>query len=254
VQRYNNKKSINDIFSNAKFIICISEDAKNIISEIYPQAKDKIIRSIWSIPVEAKLDFNVCNKEKLITYMPRKNIDHIQLTLDSIENKLPADWRLVPIVRMSRSELEYTLNKSSIHLSFGSFEGLPAPPVEAAIAGNYVIGYHGNGGREYWTKPNFVEVNVCDIEKFSKNILERVRIIDNDPVIFNELEIGINKLKNIFSINHELDCIRKFAEVLIAEKINFNNDGYRKTPFLTNYISYQLDRVIIKYKQISHGL
>ncbi len=253
IQKYNNKALINSVFSNAKYILCISEDAESMILDMYPQAEGKLIRTIWSFPAESKLGFNVSNKEKLITYMPRKNIDHIQLTLDCIENKLPSDWRLVPIVRMSRGELESTLNKSSIYLSFGSFEGLPAPPVEAAISGNYVIGYHGNGGREYWNKPNFAEINVCDIRQFSTSVLERVRRIDANPDIFYELENGINDLNRKFSASHELDCIKKFVEVLCAE-VEVKHTKNRRTPFITNFISHYINRIAIKHKQISHGL
>lgn len=254
IQKYNDKNLINDVFSNAKYILCISEDTEAMILEMYPQTEGKLIRTIWSFPVESKLEFNVAQKEKLISYMPRKNIDHIQLTLDCIEKKLPVDWRLVPIERMSRSELESTLNKSSIYLSFGSFEGLPAPPVEAAISGNYVIGYHGNGGREYWKRPNFTEINVCDIKEFSMKILERVRIIDASPSVFPELEKGINELREKFSSRYQLDCIKKFANVLRIMEAGAQHIENRRTPFVTNYISHQIDRLAIKYKQISHGL
>lgn len=254
LQKYNNKSLINAVFNNAKYILCISEDTEAMILEMYPQTEGKLIRTIWSFPIGSKLGLNVEKKEKLISYMPRKNIDHIQLTLDCIENKLPANWRLVPIVHMSHSDLESTLNKSSIYLSFGSFEGLPAPPVEAAISGNYVIGYHGNGGREYWNSPNFTEVNVCDIREFSKKILERVRIVDANPSVFTELAKGINDIREKFSSSHQLDCIKKFAEVLRAKEREAQHIKNRRTPFVTNYISYQIDRVAIKYKQISHGL
>jgi hypothetical protein len=254
IQKYNNKELINTVFNNAKFILCISEDTETMILEMYPHVQGKLIRTGWALPGESKLRFDVASKEKLISYMPRKNIDHIQLTLDCIGNKLPSDWKLVPIVRMSRHELESTLNKSSIYLSFGSFEGLPAPPVEAAISGNYVIGYHGNGGREYWNKPNFTEINVCDIRHFSTCILERVRRIDANPAISSELENGINDLMRRFSASRQLDCVRGFAEVVFANKAGLQHDKKRRTPFVTDFISHNIDRLAIKFKQISHGL
>ena len=37
------------------------------------------------------------------------------------------------------------------------------PPLEAAIAGNKVIGYTGGGGKEYWNKPIFEEIQSGDI-------------------------------------------------------------------------------------------
>lgn len=254
IQKYNNKQVIENVFTKAKFILCISEDTMSMILAMYPQSEGKLIRTTWALPPESGLSFQQASKEKLITYMPRKNIDHIQLTIDSLEKKLPHGWQLAPIVRMTRGELETALNKSSIYMSFGSFEGLPAPPVEAAIAGNYVVGYHGNGGKEYWRKPNFTEVNVCDIPHFASSVLDRVHIIDSNPSAFRELEEGIQSLNRRFSATYELECVKQFADVLSAAHADIKHTAYRRTPFLTNYFSYQLDRIGIKLKQVSHGL
>ena len=48
------------------------------------------------------------------------------------------------------------------------------PPLEAAIAGNKVIGYTGGGGKEYWQKPIFEEIQSGDIKNFSEKILNAV--------------------------------------------------------------------------------
>ena len=45
------------------------------------------------------------------------------------------------------------------------------PPVEAAIAGNKVIGYTGEAGKEYWHEPVFTEIPVGNFSKFSFEIL-----------------------------------------------------------------------------------
>ena len=41
---------------------------------------------------------------------------------------------------------------------------LPLPPTEAALAGNQVIGYTGEGGGEYWKKPIFTEIKTGEIK------------------------------------------------------------------------------------------
>ena len=45
------------------------------------------------------------------------------------------------------------------------------PPIEAALAGNKVIGYTGEGGKEYWKKPIFTEIPNGNALKFVKEIL-----------------------------------------------------------------------------------
>ena len=49
------------------------------------------------------------------------------------------------------------------------------PPIEAAIAGNKIIGYTGGGGKEYWKKPIFHEIQSGDIKDFSEAILSSVK-------------------------------------------------------------------------------
>ena len=46
------------------------------------------------------------------------------------------------------------------------------PPLEAAIAGNKVIGYTGGAGKEYWEEPIFTKINNGDIFNFCQKILD----------------------------------------------------------------------------------
>ena len=45
-------------------------------------------------------------------------------------------------------------------------EGFGLPPLEAAIAGNKVIGYDGISGKEYWKKPIFTEIENGNLLNF----------------------------------------------------------------------------------------
>ena len=48
------------------------------------------------------------------------------------------------------------------------------PPLEAALAGNCVIGYTGEGGNEYWQEPFFIKINSGEINKFVSKIIEKI--------------------------------------------------------------------------------
>ena len=72
---------------------------------------------------------------------------------------------------LNEKQIFYNLSRSKIFLSFSNMEGLGIPPIEAAIAGNKVIGYHGRGGLEYWRKPIFTEIQHGNISKFIDEIL-----------------------------------------------------------------------------------
>ena len=49
------------------------------------------------------------------------------------------------------------------------------PPIEAALAGNKIIGYTGEGGKEIWKKPLFTEIKNGNILDFVKKIIIYVK-------------------------------------------------------------------------------
>ena len=78
------------------------------------------------------------------------------------------------------------------------------PPVEAAIAGNKVIGYTGEGGKEYWHEPVFTEIQNGDFSKFIIEILKFVKKGKKDKK-FNS---GRKKIIKNFSLELEIKKIK----------------------------------------------
>jgi hypothetical protein len=194
-------------YAAAKFIICISEDAVRCIFQFFPEHTGKLIRVIYS--VDSCL-FAPGKKENVITYMPRKMRAHSEFLVTMLEKRLPAHWRCVAIDNMSETEVARTLAASRIFMAFSDFEGLPIPPVEAALAGNFVIGYTGQGGREYWNPPVFEAIESGDIVRFIDVVLKRV----NDMDTFG-LCVGVNHLTMLteyFSKEMEAKTLKKMIE------------------------------------------
>jgi glycosyltransferase involved in cell wall biosynthesis len=100
------------------------------------------------------------------------------------------------------------LSASSIFLSFSDFEGLPLPPLEAALAGNLVIGYTGQGAREYWEAPNFLEINQGDIQGFVAATCKAIEAIDTMRLTRDDLNPLINRLTERFSTATEEANVR----------------------------------------------
>ena len=59
-------------------------------------------------------------------------------------------------------------------MSFSDLEGLGMPPIEAAIAGNQVIGYTGEAGKEYWKKPIFTEIKNGELLYFCEKVIQNL--------------------------------------------------------------------------------
>jgi hypothetical protein len=164
----NNHSKLNQAYKNAKFIISYSKDISKCVNLAFPFCKNKIFKTSYSITVK-KLS---THKKNIITYMPRKLSDHSQLLLFFLKSHLPKNWKIKSLDGLTENEVYNNLYKSKIFLSFSKLEGLPLPPVEAGLTGNKVIGYTGEGGKEYWKEPIYTEVKNGEFDNFvSKTIL-----------------------------------------------------------------------------------
>ena len=135
--------------------------------------------------------------------MPRKLPGHSKLVLFFLRNYLPTNWKILPLDNISQENVFKLLKKSKVFLSFSNLEGFGLPPLEAAISGNVVIGYTGEGGVEYWHNPIFKKIE-------QGNILNFVKKINNI----------INKKFNYKAIrNHRKKLLKKYSPINEQKKI-----------------------------------
>ncbi len=201
----NNKAKLNLAYKKSKFIMSYSKDIKECISLAYPREKNKIIDVKYSIDFKK---FKKVKKKNTITYMPRKLRRHSELVISFLKNYLPKKWKIKPLINLTENEVYKNLAESKIFLAFSELEGLPLPPVEAAISGNKVIGYTGEGGKEYWKKPIFTEIKSSEIKKFCKSILSNL----NSKNFLQNSHKQRKKLSNMFSKKAEHNAIKKFLK------------------------------------------
>lgn len=167
-------------YENAHIILCVSQDIYDCLVYLFPHVKDKIKR--LHISVDADLFKPAIAKQNVITYMPRKLKKHAELVLFFLAAHLPKNWRIEPIDKMGPAEVAKKLGESKIFMSFSELEGLGLPPIEAALAGNIVIGYTGQGGKEYWHAPLFEEVDNGDIRGFSQAVLNAIQRLEHEEI------------------------------------------------------------------------
>ena len=143
--------------------------------------------------------------------MSRKLPQHSYLVTNYIKAQLPKNWLIRDLNNLNEKKTYDYLRESKIFLSFSNMEGLPLPPAEAALAGNFVIGCTGEGGNEYWKKPLFTKINSGEIKSFVKEIINKIL----------EIKVGkkpskkyILNLKTKFSKSRELNNIKKFLKYI----------------------------------------
>ena len=203
----NDNQALKEVYSKAKIIISVSKHIKECIKKAFKINDKKILEINQSFE---RHNLSLEKKQNLITYMPRKLPKHSDLVLFFLRNELPKKWKILAIENMNHKSVIKNLKKSKIFLSFSNLEGFGLPPVEAATLGNFVIGYTGEGGKEYFKKPmfkkieqgdilNFVaEINRTIVGKFSKNLIKiHVTKLLNKYSKKNQNKKIINLLNNI---------------------------------------------------------
>jgi hypothetical protein len=195
-----NPEDLSKAYAKAKCIMTISEDASRCVSMAFPAAKNNIIRMHCSVDQEL---FNVpLEKENLITYMPRKLSDHSTKVLFFLREHLPKNWKIKAIDGLDEYGVANLLKKSKIFMSFSHFEGFGLPPLEAALCGNQVIGYTGQGGKEYWLPEIFEFIESGDLVGFSQAVIDKINYLDG----LNKFPINtvaINSLISAYSPEQE---------------------------------------------------
>ena len=163
-------------YENANIILSTSSYSLDFIIGLFPKCKKNIIK----INLSVNMTINKKLKENYITCMPRKLPSHFFLLQFYLKSKIPTNWKIDIIKNVSKKELLNKLKRSKIFLSFSHFEGFGLPPLEAALAGNKVIGYTGGGGKEYWKKPIFNEIEYGEISKFGNKILKEIHTYNSN--------------------------------------------------------------------------
>lgn len=90
-----------------------------------------------------------------IAYMPRRRSEDAHQVLELMRGRGHLDgWEIVPLDALPQAKVAAALQTTKIFLAFAYQEGFGLPPAEAMACGNFVIGYHGFGGRELF-RPEF---------------------------------------------------------------------------------------------------
>ncbi len=207
------KSDLDLSFAASKLIWSVSDNTSACIEQAFPFASHKIRR--LCLHVDSNKFRPAPQKENLITYMPRKLPQHIQLMNFFTTAQLPGNWKLQAIDGLDEAGVASLLSKSKIFLSMSYLEGLGLPPIEAALAGNLVVGYTGEGGKEYWYHPLFHEIPHGDLLAFAQKTIELLPLTAtlNDASIVSARE----DLAGMFSAEANYMSVKKFLEELVSE-------------------------------------
>jgi glycosyltransferase involved in cell wall biosynthesis len=202
--RFGDPMNVRRCLHAADLVLSISRDTTELLREIFAIPESKILRQRCAVNPNL---FKPDQKMKKISYLPRKRAQDVARWVSFLSLVLPAGWQLERIDGHPESGVAQHLAQSVIFASFSELEGLGLPPIEAALAGNIVIGYHGQGGKEYWEEPNFISVPEGDIREFVGSVLRACKAIDSGSMDLMGLNPGIKKLQSQFSEKAEREAL-----------------------------------------------
>jgi len=132
--------------------------------------------------------------------------------VSQLYDKIPHNWDIVAINNMTESQVAKSLNASKIFMSFSDQEGLGLPPLEAALAGNKVIGYTGQAGKEYWRGCIFQEIECGDLVGFAEAVLAEVKKLEKSSAasVYPEFLKELTELGDRYSTVQEERALREF--------------------------------------------
>ncbi|MFG6457133.1 hypothetical protein [Roseateles sp. BYS96W] len=199
-------------YRNAQAVLSISDDTSSLLSAVFPEISDKVLRCKYSVDTERFKP--LADKPRKVTYMPRKLPIHANNVAPWLAKEFP-DWEFRAIHGMSEAQVAAELASSRVFLAFSDFEGCPVPPIEAALSGNVVLGYPGWGGREYWDEPNFRVADFGDIRDFVRKFYE-VAAFASRPDLQAVLAPGMARLKADYGLQAEANTLVAAINAVIA--------------------------------------
>ena len=200
-------------YRHADLVLSVSADTSEIISLTYPFVEPaRILRLFQSVPAQ----FAPRKKEKLITYMPRKLKEHSDRMRCYLAPVIPGDWRFQAIDGLDERGVAEVMSRSSIFMSFSELEGFGLPPIEAALSGNIVVGYTGQGGREYFAPPAFREVPNGDFLRFVSEVRMAIANAETELSASRAFVLQMHSLAAIYSIENETRHLMTFAQRVAA--------------------------------------
>jgi hypothetical protein len=147
------RKSIADI--NVAGIVTVSEHNQQMLAHAFPGEPVHRIH----LAIDPALFHNQAGpRPRRITYMPRPRGDNATQVIEMLRGRGTLDgWDIVPLKGLSHAQVAEEFRRSRIFLAFTHQEGFGLPAAEAMACGNYVIGSHGGGGKEFFL-PRFSRV------------------------------------------------------------------------------------------------
>ena len=193
--------------------IVVSEDSRQYLQHVFPNLPIHRIRC----GIEPRLYFPQ-EKKKQICFMSRKGADDARQVLYMLRYRKKLEgWIIREIQNVPQARAAEIIRESAIFMSFGAPEGFGLPPAEAMAAHCIVVGYHGNGGREFFTPNHGFPIELGDILGYARTMERVLEEYSRDPTRLKQTARDAGRfVRDTYSPQAETDSILECWRTILA--------------------------------------
>lgn len=173
--------------------------------------------------------FSPSVKKPVIAFMPRRRSADLTgaIRLATRSGLLPGGWSLRSIDGLDQKGVAGALATSSIFLSGAEREGFGLTAAEAMSAGCYVVGFTGDGGREYLTDDVATVTHDNDMVSVARGMAAAARALDaNDLELAAKIARGRHRVQNVYSMSAMSDAtVAAFQAILAPDSPSVIREG-----------------------------
>ena len=141
---------------------------------------------IYNVPVQIEDWFKPAEKERRIALMPRRRREDLLGAVQLVRRSGRLDgWEIVLIDGMTQQQVAEELGRAAIFLFGAEREGVGLPGAEAMASGCYVVGFTGDGAKEYMVPEHSSVIADSDVVDMCDRTLEAMAWFDHDRETFN---------------------------------------------------------------------
>ena len=166
---------------------------------------------------DPKLFNNNLRKKKQIAFMSRKLTNDVTQLVNILKARgTLKDFKLVEINNAKEEKVAEILRESLIFLSFSHREGFGMPSAEAMASGCIVIGYDGEGGKEFFKDDFCYPIREGDLIDFARTIEKVIEEYEDNKENFSKKSRKASEfiLKNYSLEIEERDIVFAWNKIL----------------------------------------